>query len=325
MESKRILALIRAMLHTSPCREERQVDDQQQSRGPTRSQLLWAGATVGLLTIAILIGYRYGISLWDWIKLLVVPAVIAGGGLWFNRQQREREIKNASAQREQELEIAERRTQDEALQTYLDQMSDMLIPNKEQPSLYKARPGDILSTVARARTLTVLPRLDGNRKARVVQSLYESGLISNTQPILTLSGADLSGAILINVNLREADLSGAILTRADLREANLYGANLSGADLREAILYDARLGGADLSEANLRGAFGNYPPDGQWLKWVASQPDPGPDALDLEQGISMFVPSFLLVGTTMPNGQKYEDWIEHREHREEDGKNDGSS
>jgi hypothetical protein len=31
------------------------------------------------LTIAVLIGYRYDITLWDWIKLLVVPAVIAGG------------------------------------------------------------------------------------------------------------------------------------------------------------------------------------------------------------------------------------------------------
>ncbi len=76
--------------------EEHQVDQDQQSRWrPTRGQVLW---TLGLvvvfvvLTIAILIGYRYGITLWDWIKLLIVPAVIAGGGLWFNRQQREREL-----------------------------------------------------------------------------------------------------------------------------------------------------------------------------------------------------------------------------------------
>jgi hypothetical protein len=50
----------------------------------SRRRVLWAGATVGLLSIAI--GYRYGITLWDWIKLLIVPAVIAGGGLWFNAQ-----------------------------------------------------------------------------------------------------------------------------------------------------------------------------------------------------------------------------------------------
>jgi len=68
----------------------------------------------------VLIGYRYDITLWDWLKLLIVPVVIAGGGLWFNRQQREREIEIARQQREQELEIAERRTQDEALQAYLE-------------------------------------------------------------------------------------------------------------------------------------------------------------------------------------------------------------
>jgi hypothetical protein len=94
--------------------EKRRVDQQQQARQRlTRRQLLWAGATVGLLTIAILIGYRYGITLWDWIKLLVVPAVIAAGGLWFNAQQREREQRTANE-----------RAQDEALQAYLDQMSD---------------------------------------------------------------------------------------------------------------------------------------------------------------------------------------------------------
>jgi uncharacterized protein YjbI with pentapeptide repeats len=159
---------------------------------------------VALLTGALLIGYRYDITLWDWIKLHIVPAVIAGGGLWFNRQQHERELAIASEQRKREVAIAERRTQDEALQAYLDQMSNMLIPKTDQPSLYKARTGDSLSSVARARTLTVLPRLEGDRKARVVQFLYESGLIAKNRPIVAMSGADLSGADLSGANLREA-------------------------------------------------------------------------------------------------------------------------
>jgi len=158
------------------------VDQQQQSRWrPTSRQLLWAGGIAAALTTTVLIGYRYGITLWDWIKLLIVPAVIAGGGIWFNRQQRERELEIARQQREQELEIAERRTQDEALQAYLDEMSNMLLPNTDQPSLYQAQAGDRLSSVARARTLTVLSRLDGQRKAQVVQFLYEAGLISGAR------------------------------------------------------------------------------------------------------------------------------------------------
>jgi predicted membrane-bound spermidine synthase len=142
---------------------------------PTPWQGLWAiriGIVLGLL---VAIGYSYGVTLWDWIKLLIVPAVIAGGGLWFNRQQRERELEIAREQREREQRIANERAQDEALQGYLDGMSQLLT-DKERP-LHKAQTSDSLSTVARARTLTVLGRLDSGRKRSVLQFLFESGLI----------------------------------------------------------------------------------------------------------------------------------------------------
>jgi hypothetical protein len=204
---------VRAMPHTSPERRwERQVEPEKTPREraedlirllmpdwrPTARQGLWAIrivlATVAVLGILTLVSQPFGITLWDWLKLLVVPAVIAGGGIWFNRQQRERELAIANEQREREVEIAERRTQDEALQAYLDQMSDMLIPKTDRPSLYKARPVDSLSSVARARTLTMLPRLDKERKARVVQFSHESGLIAANRPIVAMRRADLRGA-----------------------------------------------------------------------------------------------------------------------------------
>jgi len=129
---------------------------------PTRGQVLWAIRIaiilVVLLGLLTLIGLPFGITLWEWVKLLMVPAVIAAGGIWFNRQQRQRES-----------EIAEQRAQDEALQEYLEQMSQMLT-DKERP-LCRAQPGDDLSTVARARTLTVLTRLDDDRKGTVVRFL----------------------------------------------------------------------------------------------------------------------------------------------------------
>ena len=150
---------------------------------PTREQVLWAvriaiviGVILGILT---LVGLPFGISLWEWVKLLIVPAVIAAGGLWFNQQQKRRE-----------LEIADQRAQDEALQAYLDQMSQLLT-DKERP-LHKALPSDHLSRMARARTLTVLARLDGDRKAYVVQFLHESGLLVQGHRVLALEGADLT-------------------------------------------------------------------------------------------------------------------------------------
>jgi hypothetical protein len=68
-----------------------------------------------------------------------------------------------------------------------------LLTDKDRP-LYRARRGDSLSTVARARTLTVLTRLDKVRKGSVVQFLSESGLITGNRPILDLRQADPGGA-----------------------------------------------------------------------------------------------------------------------------------
>src|SRR3712207_1577355 len=64
---------------------------------PTQTQILWAVrillGLVMLLTILELVGDYYKKTLWDWADLLIVPAVLAIGGYWFNAQQREREQK----------------------------------------------------------------------------------------------------------------------------------------------------------------------------------------------------------------------------------------
>jgi uncharacterized protein YjbI with pentapeptide repeats len=187
------------------------VDPQQQSRWrPNRRQLLGAGVAVGLLTIAILIGYRYGITLWDWIKLLIVPAVIAGGGLWFNAQQREREQR-----------IANERSQDEALQAYLDQLSYLLL----EKDLRKSEEGSEVLTLARARTATVIQRLDAEGNRNVIRFLNEAGLTKNRRSsIRLLAGVDLQGAHLGGIDLGSTDLSEANLSDADLIEANLSNA-----------------------------------------------------------------------------------------------------
>src|SRR5829696_2474137 len=114
--------------------------------------------------------------------------------------------------RDLDREIADERRQDDMLQTYLDGMSQLLTDEKRP--LHRAQQGDSLSTVARARTLTVLSRLNGDRKGSVVQFLYESHLIREDRRVLALGGADLNGA----------NLSGASLSGADLSETNLNGA-----------------------------------------------------------------------------------------------------
>jgi hypothetical protein len=152
---------------------------------PTAQQVLWAIRIAVVLSSAVAIGYYYDVTLWDWIKLLIVPAVIVGGGLWFNRQQRERELEIARAQREREVEISERRTQDEALQAYLDQMGQLLLNG-----LREAKVGNEKRTLAQARTLTVLARLDDDRKRSVGQFLYQARLIGWIDPLEDFDGQE---------------------------------------------------------------------------------------------------------------------------------------
>src|SRR5829696_309696 len=173
-------------------------------------------------------------TLWDWLQLLVVPAMLALVGFLL-----------AAAQENIQQQAEESRAQDEALQAYLEGMGNLLLDE----GLLTSQEDEEVRTLARARTLTILGRVDGARKRSVVQFLYESQLIEKDQPIVRLSGADLSGA-----DLRGADLRVADLRRADLRRAVLFGADLSDAVLFDADLSDAFLGGADLSDARLGGA-----------------------------------------------------------------------
>jgi len=184
-----------------------------------------------------------GKPVWDWIQLLIVPALIplavAGFGI----------IQFASQQRAED-----QRAQQSTLQAYFDQMSHLLL----EKDLRNSEADNDVRTLARARTLTVLETLDSDRKGRLVQFLYEAGLINKEKPIIDLTGA----------NAAEANLSGAVLNGADLSGADLSGAELSGAQLIEAKLgcdppaiWSPRnsksctdLSDADLSDAILNGA-----------------------------------------------------------------------
>jgi hypothetical protein len=176
----------------------------------TSSVPLWlvvlAAIALGGVGEVIIYGYLdrpgwVGVSdkkFWDYLELLVVPAALALGVYWLNRRQDEREREAAEAQQERELEVESQRAQDAALQAYLDQMSQLL--TDKDRSLHRAQPGDSLSTVARARTLTVLRKLDGERKGRVLQFLHESRLIAKVHGVLDLRGADLSETNLSGTN-----------------------------------------------------------------------------------------------------------------------------
>src|SRR5215208_4870138 len=211
-------------------------------------------------------GFR-GMTVRDWLQLLIVPLALVVISFLFTTQQdaRQQHIENQRAEAEREL--AEQRAQDEALQAYLDQMSSLLLNGELRTSDEDSE----VRNLARARTLTVLGGLDQTRKSAVLQFLVEAELVQRVEgrgPIIRLSGANLSGAVLRGY-ADLGDLSSGSLSRLNnLSGADLSGANLSKANLRGADLSDANLspwvyfhglaivggGRTDLSNANLSGA-----------------------------------------------------------------------
>src|SRR5215211_3101691 len=205
-----------------------------------------------------------GQTVWDWLHLLsalAIPVVLAAAGLWFTAQQdqRQQRIEDDRAQQAQniesqrakaERELAKERAQDEALQAYLDQMSNLLL----EKDLRESKEDSEVRTLARARTLTVLGRLDSERNGYILQFLREAKLINGTESVVTLSSSDLSGADLRSVELSEIDLSDADLHKADLTWAELSRANLSGAELYKTDLINASLSHANFSRAYMGSA-----------------------------------------------------------------------
>jgi len=196
--------------------------------------------------------YQSGRTLWDWMQLLIIPVVLAVGGYVINLTISRGEQEATKQRAKTEQEIASDNQREMALQDYIDKMSELLL-DKDHP-LRESASEDEVRKIARVRTLTMLTRLDNERKKSVLQFLHESGLIETDKHIIDLRGANLRGADLYGANLSDADLRGADLYGADLYRADLRGADLSEAILGRVNLSGANLGGADLGFANLTSA-----------------------------------------------------------------------
>ena len=199
-------------------------------------------------------------TLWDWMSVAFIPVIgaltIAAVGYLFNIKQREREEAVQSL-----------RAQDEALQKYLDQMSDLLVhqnlrsePEGSKPKGFQiytgeasdiSRPKGSIRDLAQARTKAVLLSLDKEHKRRPLKLVHELGLIKKGSWILELGNAGLDGADLSELTLHDAYLKCVDLRIADLKGADLERCDLSLADLRGANLWRADLKHANLAQANL--------------------------------------------------------------------------
>jgi hypothetical protein len=109
----------------------------------------------------------------DWLQLLIVPLALVGIGFLFTMQQDARQQAIEDQRAKAERELAKQRAQDEAVQAYFDQMSNLLL----EKDLRNSEQGSEVRTLARARTLSVLEGLDSSRKTAVIRFLVEAGLV----------------------------------------------------------------------------------------------------------------------------------------------------
>jgi len=303
-----------------------------------------------------------GKKFWDYLELLLVPAALALGVYWLNRRQDERDQQAEEERSRREHHVENERAQDAAVQAYLDQLTQLLVTQRDQ-NLIRMQVDDEVRQVIQARSEPLLRSVDPDRRWSLVLFLSVMGLLTRDRPLVSLAGADLVGvdgrgaplggidlsrANLSGADLSGADLSGAYLDGANLTRATMRGINLSGADLMdtkmmevlmrdsnlsEALLNMADLSGAHLVRADLSGAYltGTNLMDanlidanlgeafligadlsGTVLSGAVLVEAKGITNEELEQQARS------LEGATLPNGQKYEDWLKDKEGRKED-------
>lgn len=281
-----------------------------------------------------------GKTVWDWLQLLIVPIMLSLITVAFTWQQSERQqrIEGKRAQQAQKIEnlraeaereLAEQRAQHATLQAYLDQMGTLLLDR----DLRNAGENSDVRRLARARTLVVLDALGSGRQNRVLRFLEETELIQarppDQPPIISLKYASLNNfklfgkQLLRGTDLTQAGLSGAELSEAHLEGTDLSGAHLEEADLRDsylndaklngAYLYDTDLRGADMSGADLSDAEGRFKSGARMIRTRLDGADlSGADLTNARVTEEQLREAESLEGATMPDGQKYEDWLKDK-------------
>jgi uncharacterized protein YjbI with pentapeptide repeats len=229
-----------------------------------------------------------GKTIWDWLSVLGVPLSLAALGYWFQRLQQKQ---TDDASKEEALqayfdrlstliidknliavatkvweadkklqEVEKQKTTPEDVETEQQSLPYQALSIQDEEFLQEHQELVNASVdVIRARTLSILRRLDDDtkRKEDVIRFLIDTEIISKLK--LNLSGIDLAGVNLSNanlqgVNLNYANLEGANLSFAILKKVSLSNTNLSYTNLEYATLDGAYLTFANLSFANLRKA-----------------------------------------------------------------------
>ena len=188
-------------------------------------------------------------QLWDWLVLLIIPAMLGFGVFYFEQQ---------ASKRQQESAIDQARQQ--SLSNYLEQMVTLMVDKHlldPANKLTDARKLIKTAAIVAAKSLTgsVVKTLDSRRNAQIIRFLSDAKLISVISEANVFQDIDLKGANLSHLHLDGIDLSGSDLSNATLAGASLSGATLLKADLSGTFLYFTGLDKANLIGTNFQNAI----------------------------------------------------------------------
>jgi uncharacterized protein YjbI with pentapeptide repeats len=187
-------------------------------------------------------------TVWDWLQLLIVPAILAVIAVGYNAAQASREHQREDRRIREDRAIARAAAQDAAVLAYFAQGRDLIL----RENLVASSPA---AELARNKTLAIVHRLDGTRKAEIVRFLFEANLLARKLQILNLAEADLRHLNLAYARVpQDVSLHDAILRRARFDGTRLVGTDFTHADLQGASFRGALLGGVEFQGANLKGA-----------------------------------------------------------------------
>jgi hypothetical protein len=126
-----------------------------------------------------------GKNLWDWLQLLIVPTLLAVGGLMFTSYQAAQTTRQANVQATQTAAQAGTQLEETVLTNYVDQMTGLLLD--EYPTLLNSHSSDPIRDIARTRTLLALGRMNPGRRALVLQFLNDEHLLNIRYPSCRLN------------------------------------------------------------------------------------------------------------------------------------------
>lgn len=174
-------------------------------------------------------------TLWDWLDLILIPAVLAMVA-WIYKEFDKTKTKKEELINRQNL----------SLDNFIKTITELNL----EYNLSSDKPIEGTSEIARSRVILVLNDLDSASKGQVLQFLYESNLV-NQNPKIKLVGANFRESNLRGIDLSFAEIRGAYFSDSDLSKCNFSSSTFVGCDFTDSDFSESKVNNVDFSYTNL--------------------------------------------------------------------------